>query len=170
MQRPSVELVVAKTAKLRPALRRVTSARLSCSSSPKKVTPRLCCSLVNALSSSRTAHRLRLRSSPRTLTPSFLLSSKSLARFGCSLINALTTPRCRYQLFAVSRGQVENKGECRSDGRRVNMILSKKYTTYYFNPCSVRPSNARIVTVFTFKVADAAGAAALQFYRSGFLL
>ena len=38
------------------------------------------------------------------LTPSFLLSSKSLARFGCSLINALTTPRCRYQLFAVSGG------------------------------------------------------------------
>ena len=34
--------------------------------------------------------------------PSFLLSSKSLARLGCSLINALTTPRCRYQLFAVS--------------------------------------------------------------------
>ncbi|MDY4256087.1 MAG: hypothetical protein SOX69_10270, partial [Oscillospiraceae bacterium] len=52
------------------------------------------------------AHRLRLRSSPRTLPPSFLLSSKSLARFGCSLINALTTPRCRYQLFAVSRGKV----------------------------------------------------------------
>ena len=35
-----------------------------------------------------------------------LLSSKSHARFGCSLINALTTPHCRYQLFAVSRGQV----------------------------------------------------------------
>ena len=30
-------------------------------------------------SSSRTAHRLRLRSSPRTLTPSFLLSEKSHA-------------------------------------------------------------------------------------------
>ena len=57
-------------------------------------------------SSSRTAHRLRLRSSTRTLAPSLLLSSKSLARFGCSLINALTTPRCRYQLFAVSRGKV----------------------------------------------------------------
>ena len=40
------------------------------------------------------------------LAPSFLLSSKSLARFGCSLINALTTPRCRYQLFAVSSGRV----------------------------------------------------------------
>ena len=155
---------------------------MSCSSSPKKVTPRLCCSLVNALSSSRTACRLRLRSSPLcslrrssspkkvtlrlccslinalatrrlatnffrfqavgccalsfplvgnahlvvtdfvslaaafladTLAPSFLLSSKSLARFGCSLINALTTPHCRYQLFAVSSGRVLCLISCR---------------------------------------------------------
>ena len=48
-------LVVAKTAKLRHALRRVTSARLSCSSSPKKVTRRLCCSLINALATRRLA-------------------------------------------------------------------------------------------------------------------
>ena len=64
-----------------------------------------CCPFLSPPSSSRTAYRLRLRSSPRTLTPSFLLSSKSLARFGCSLINALTTPHCRYQLFAVSSGK-----------------------------------------------------------------
>ena len=60
---------------------------------------------------------MRLRSSPRTLTPSFLLSSKSLARLGCSLINALTTPHCRYQLFAVSGGQADffftNRCRCR---------------------------------------------------------
>ena len=80
-------------------------------------------------------------------------------------------------------------GECRADGRRGNVILSKKYITnyfnpccarpsnarfvifftftVYFNPCCVRPSNARIVTVFTVAVADAAGAATLRFKRIG---
>ena len=51
----NAHLVGAMTAKLRPALRRVTSARLSCSSSPKKVSPRLCCSLINALATRRLA-------------------------------------------------------------------------------------------------------------------
>ena len=37
----------------------------------------------------------------------------------------------------------------------------------YFNPCNVRPSNARFVIFRMFTVADAAGAATLQFRRSG---
>ena len=51
----NAHLVGAKTALLRPAWKRVTSARLSCSSSPKKVTLRLCCSLINALATRRLA-------------------------------------------------------------------------------------------------------------------
>ena len=141
MQRPSVELVVAKTAKLRPALRRVTSACLSCSSSPKKVTPRLCCSLINALSSSRTAYRLRLRSSLvgaktaklrpalRRVTSACLSCSSSpkkvTPRLCCSLVNALATRRLATNFFRYQADRccafslvVENMGECRSDGRR----------------------------------------------------
>ena len=59
-------------------------------------------------------------------------------------------------------------GECRSDCRRGNMILSKKCTTNHFNPCNARPSNARFVIFCMFTVADAAGAAALRFKRTGF--
>ena len=47
-------------------------------------------------------------------------------------------------------------GECRSAGRRGNVILSKKYITNYFNPCCARPSNARFVIFCIFTVADAA--------------
>ena len=57
-------------------------------------------------SSSRTAHRLRLRSSPRTLSPSFLLSEKSHAAsllLACK--RAHDAPTC-YQLFSVSGGRV----------------------------------------------------------------
>ena len=99
----NAHLVGAMTAKLRPAQQRVTSARLSCSSSRQKVT----------LSSSRTAYRLRLRSSPRTLTPSFLLSEKSHA---ASLLLACKRARdapTYYQLFSVLRGQVLCLFSCR---------------------------------------------------------
>ena len=147
MQRPSVELVVAKTAKLRPALRRVTSACLSCSSSPKKVTPRLCCSLVNALSSSRTAYRLRLRSSPRTLTPSFLLSEKSHAAsllLACK--RARNAPTC-YQLFSVSSGQVLCLS---SGGKRVNVpcgraAMKHKIGNYIFTKNTQAPGKSLCV-------------------------
>ena len=68
-------------------------------------------------SSSRTAYRLRLRSSPRTLTPSFLLSEKSHAAsllLACK--RARDAPTC-YQLFSVSSGQVNfffiNQYRCR---------------------------------------------------------
>ena len=72
-------------------------------------------------SSSRTAYRLRLRSSPRTLSPSFLLSEKSHAAsllLACK--RARDAPTC-YQLFSVSGdvvlclfsccSAVENAGE-----------------------------------------------------------
>ena len=69
------------------------------SSSPKKVTPRLCCSLINALSSSRTAYRLRLRSSPiRSLRRSSSPKKVSL-RLCCSLVNALATLRLATNFF-----------------------------------------------------------------------
>ena len=48
--------------------------------------------------------------------------------------------------------------------------MMNKFALYnYFNPCNVRPSNARIVIIFSFTVADAAGAATLRFKRSGFV-
>ena len=65
-------------------------------------------------------------------------------------------------------------------GKRVNMPFGRSTGKHkidgtntqcnYFNPCNARPSNARFVTVLTFMVADAAGAAALQFKRIGFRL
>ena len=77
----------------------MTSARLSCSSSPKKVTPRLCCSLVNALSSSRTAYRLRLRSSPLCSLRRSSSPKKVTPRLCCSLVNALATLRLATNFF-----------------------------------------------------------------------
>ena len=77
----------------------MTSARLSCSSSPKKVTLRLGCSLVNALSSSRTAHRLRLRSSPLCSLRRSSSPKKVTPRLCCSLVNALATRRLATNFF-----------------------------------------------------------------------
>ena len=67
-------------------------------------------------SSSRTAYRLRLRSSPRMLTPSFLLSEKSHAAsllLACK--RARDAPTC-YQLFSVSGGVVMCLFSCCSAG------------------------------------------------------
>ena len=130
-------------------------------------------------SSSRTAHRLRLRSSPRTLTPSFLLSEKSHAAsllLACK--RARDAPTC-YQLFSVSGGRVLCLSSCRErtpgvprwktranairtvDGK--TLYYRKNYTINCFNQCNKCPSNARFVIFCLFSVADAAGAAALRF-------
>ena len=136
----------------------MTSARLSCSSSPKKVTLRLCCSLVNALatrrlatnffryqevrycafslvggkrahvpcgrstgkhdivekihnklfqsmqcpsvdSSSRTAYRLRLRSSPLCSLRRSSSPKKVMPRLCCSLVNTLAMRRLATNFF-----------------------------------------------------------------------
>ena len=67
------------------------------------------------------------------------------------------------------RGGKRGRMPCgRSTGK--HYIIEKIIQCNYFNPCNVCPSNVRIVTVFMFTVADAAGAAALQFYRIGFRL
>ena len=124
----NTHLVVAKTAKLRPALRRVTSACLSCSSSPKKVTPRLCCSLINALATRRLATNFfryqadrccafslvgnahlvgaktaLLRPAWKRVTSARLSCSSSpkkvTPRLCCSLVNALATRRLATNFF-----------------------------------------------------------------------
>ena len=87
-------------------------------------------------SSSRTAHRLRLRSSPRTLSPSFLLSEKSHAAsllLACK--RARDAPTC-YQLFSVSSGKVNffftNRCRCRlfavSSGRVLYLFSCRERT------------------------------------------
>ena len=156
-------LVGAKTAKLRPARQRVTSARLSCSSSPKKVTLRLCCSLINALATRRLA------------TNFFRYRAVRLISF---LQNAVAANTFRYQ---AGKFPLEgNAHRAFRGGKRVNMPFGRSTGKHkidgtntqcnYFNPCNARPSNARFVTVFTFTVAVGAGAPTLQFYRIGFRL
>ena len=124
----NAHLVGAKIAKLRPALRRVTSARLSCSSSPKKVTPRLCCSLVNALATRRLATNF----------------------FRCQAVRCCAFPLVGNAHRAFRGGKRVNMPFGRSTGK--HKIDGTNTQCNYFNPCNARPSNARIVTVFTFKV------------------
>ena len=71
---------------------------------------------------------------------------------------------CAFSLVGGKRGQMPFG---RATG---NIKFTEQKHNVNFNPCIVRPSNARIVTVFAFTVADAAGAATLRFKRTGFLL
>ena len=65
---------------------------------------------------------------------------------------------CRWKTWANAVRSVDGK----------TLYYRKNYTINCFNQCNKCPSNARFVIFFTSTVADAAGAAALQFYRSGF--
>ena len=135
------------------------------------------CLHVYGRSSSRTAHRLRLCSSPLCSLRRSSSPKKVTPRLCCSLVNALATRRLATNFFryqAVRFPIVGNAHRAFRGGKRGRMPCSQstgkhdiveKYTTNYFNPCNARPSNAHFVIFFLITVAVGAGAPTLQFKR-----
>ena len=154
------------------------------SSSPKKVTPRLCCSLVNALATRRLATNFFRYQADRVCVYFFQsMQCPSVERTFCNLLYVYGRGRRRcggptiLAIRCCAFPLVGNAHRAFRGGKLVRMIFGRSTGKHkidgtntqcnYFNPCNVRPSNARFAIFFTSTVADAAGAAALRFWRLG---